>query len=89
MADSQSGIHVDGIENELFDINWPAVTGRDGDVQLRLAIPGCADDRFELRVKIPEGYRLTTRPRIEIHPDLRGNLADAGRIYYFGFMSER
>jgi hypothetical protein len=37
---------------------------------------------------VPEGFRVTTRPRLEIARDLWGDLG-ADRTYYFGFVSEK
>jgi hypothetical protein len=81
-------IHIDDIENQLFDVSWPAITDRYGNVQLSVSIPGCSDTVFEIYVDIPEGYRITTNPRIEVNPDLWES-AGTERVYYFGFISER
>ena len=85
---SNVGIHVDDIQNQLVDINWPATTDQDGDVQLVASVPGCADTIFEIYVDIPAGYSITTKARIEVHPDLWRSL-DSERVYYFGFKSDR
>ena len=37
---------------------------------------------------IPEGYRVTTRPRLSIQPDIWQS-AGSGRVYYFGFAPDR
>ena len=81
-------VHVDDIANRLVDVSWPGTTGKEGEVQLLVSIPGCEETLFEIYVDIPEGYRMTTRPRIEVHPDLRGSLR-AERVYYFGFEALR
>jgi hypothetical protein len=81
-------IHVDDIENQLFDVSWPAITDRYGNVQLSVSIPGCSDTVFEIYVDIPEGYRITTRPRIEVNPDLWES-AGTEPVYYFGFTSDK
>jgi hypothetical protein len=81
-------IHVDDLHNQLVNINWPAVTDQDGDVQLVAAIPRCTDTVFEIYVDIPEGYRITTKPRIEVEPELRGSF-EIERVYYFGFAPDR
>ena len=77
-------IHVDDIGNQLFDIGWPAVTGRDGDVPLFVSIPGCEDTMFEIHVKIPDGYRLTTPARVQVYPEVWGRPGNE-RVYSFGF----
>jgi hypothetical protein len=81
-------IHIDDVENQLFDVSWPAITDRDGNVQLSVPIPGCSDTVFEIYVDIPEGYRITTRARIEVNPDFWSSL-DTEYVYYFGFMSDK
>lgn len=81
-------IHVDDIQNHLVDINWPAATDDRGDVQLIASIPGCAETMFEIYVDIPEGYRITTRPHIEIQPEIWESTGTE-HVYYFGFTSER
>jgi hypothetical protein len=81
-------IHVDDLQNQFIDISWPATTNKDGDVQLSVSIPGCSETAFEIYVEIPEGYRATTRPRIEVHPDLWESL-NTRRVYYFGFIPEQ
>ncbi len=81
-------VHVDDIDNRLADVSWPGVTGKEGNVQLLVSIPGCEETLFEIYVDIPEGYRMTTRPRIEVHPDLQGSLR-AEPVYYFGFAALR
>jgi hypothetical protein len=81
-------VHVDDIENQLADVSWPGTTGKEGKVQLLVPIPGCEETLFEIYVDIPEGYGMTTRSRIEVHPGLRGSLR-AERVYYFGFEALR
>lgn len=81
-------IHVDDVPNQFIDINWPVITDKNGDVQLSLSIPGCSETAFEIYVEIPEGYRATTRPRIEVNLNL-GESPNTGRVYYFGFVPER
>lgn len=81
-------IHVDDIQNRFIDISWPAITDQNGDVQLSVSVPGCVETVFEIFVDIPEGYRATTRPRIEVQPDLWDSLRTE-RVYYFGFAPER
>jgi hypothetical protein len=81
-------IHVNDVKNQLINVSWPAITNKDGHVQLNGSIPRCAETVFEVYVDIPEGYRLTTRPRIEINPDIWESL-NRERVYYFGFVSDR
>ena len=80
-------IHVDHIQNQLLDISWPAITGHNGEVQFSLSIPGCSDTLFEIYVDIPEGYRITTRPRLEVNPAIWQSL-NTKPVYYFGFQSD-
>lgn len=81
-------VHVEDLQNQLIDISWPAITDRNGDVQLNVSLPRCSDTAFEIYVEIPEGYRATTRPRIEVKLNLRESLS-TDRVYYFGFAPER
>lgn len=84
-------IHVDRVGDPLFDegdVSWPAVTDQDGDVQFNVSIPGCSETIFEIHVGIPEGYRITTRPHIEVHPNVWENLSTKP-VYYFGFVPDR
>jgi hypothetical protein len=80
-------IHVDHGQNQFFNIDLPVVTDRDGDVQLNVSIPGCSDTALEIYVDIPEGYRATTKPRIEVNLDL-GKGLNIERVFYFGFAPE-
>ena len=80
-------IHVDDIGNRLAAVSWPAITDQNGTVQLNVSIPGCADTVFEISVDIPEGYRITTRPRLALQPDIWESAH--GRVYYFGFAPNR
>ena len=76
-------IHID-----LVDVGWPAITDHYGDAQLNVSIPGCSNIVFEIYADPPEGFRLTTRPRIEIDRDFWGSLGTEN-IYYFGFISDK
>jgi len=83
-------IHVDNVQNQLADvggISSPAITGQDGQVQFNLSIPGCSNTLFEIYVDIPEGYSITTRPRIEINSDIWESQGTKP-VYYFGFKSD-
>lgn len=81
-------IHMDDVGNQLLDVSWPAFTNREGEARLFASIPGCEDTVFEIHVDIPDGYRLTTRGRLEIHPRLWDSLGDE-HVYTFGFDAER
>ncbi len=81
-------IHVDDVENNLIDIGWPAITDQFGDVQLNVSIPDCSNSVFEIYVDLPEGFHVTTQPRIEVNRDFWGNLGSEN-IYYFGFISDK
>jgi hypothetical protein len=81
-------IHVDNVGNQLLNVSWPEITDKNGDVLFNVSIPGCSDTLFEIYVNIPEGYRITTQPRITVRPELWRSL-DAQHVYYFGFVSDR
>jgi len=80
-------IHVDNVKTQFLDISWPAITNQFGDVQFNVPIPGCSDTRLEIFVEIPEGYRITTRPRIQVMPAI-GESFRTEPVYYFGFAPE-
>src|SRR5215216_2420226 len=77
-------IHVDDKQNQFFAISWPVITDQDGEVQISLSLPGCSDSTFEIFADIPQGYRATTRPRIEVQQDPWEGPGKQS-IYYFGF----
>ena len=79
-------IHVEDLQNQIPTVSWPAITDQEGAVQLNVSIPGCADTIFEIYVDIPEGYRITTRPRLAIQPEI---WQSTGKVYYFGFAPDR
>jgi hypothetical protein len=81
-------IHVANLQNRLATVDWPVITDQEGHAQLSMSIPGCADTIFEIYVDIPEGYRITTRPRLAVEPDIWAS-SSTGRVYYFGFASDR
>jgi hypothetical protein len=81
-------VHVADLQNQLADLSWPAITDPTGQVQLSLSIPGCVDTLVEIYVDVPEGYRITTRPRLAVQPDIWES-SSMERIYYFGFAPER
>jgi hypothetical protein len=81
-------IHVDDIENNLVDIGWPAITDKHGDVLLNVSIPNCSNSVFEIYADLPQGFRITTRPRIEVNRDFWGSM-DTGNTYFFGFISDK
>ncbi len=81
-------IHVDDLQNQLVDAGWSAVTDEDGEAQLNLLVPECADTPFEIYVDVPDGYRLTTSPRIEAHSNFLESLTGKP-VYHFGFAAAR
>lgn len=80
-------IHIKDVRNQLFDLSWPVITDRKGDVQFELSLPGCSNTIFEISVEIPNGYRTTTRSRLEIHTDVSSS-PGTQPVYYFGFVSD-
>lgn len=80
-------IHVEYVENQLIQMSRPMATDKNGNVQLSVPIPGCSDTVFEIYVDTPEGYLITTRPRLEIKPSFWDSL-DTRSVYYFGFKSD-
>ncbi|SRR6266536_3779346 len=78
-------IHVDKVQHQIVGISWPLITHKDGEVQFNVSIPQCSNTLYEIYVDIPHGYRITTRPRIEVTPDIETSLGKE-HVYYFGFV---
>jgi hypothetical protein len=81
-------IHINDIENNLMEIGWPAITDKQGQAQLNVSIPNCANSVFEIYADIPQGFHVTTRSRIEVDRDFWGSLG-TDNIYYFGLISDK
>lgn len=84
-------IHIDDTQSQYLNVSWPVITDQHGDVHFTALIPGCSETAFEIYVDIPQGYRLTTRPRIEVgsvNGDFWSSLGPQS-IYYFGFLPEK
>jgi hypothetical protein len=81
-------IHIDDIQNRRIDVGWPAVTNKIGHVELNVTMPKCSDTVFEIYAQAPEGYRITTMPRIQVNWDLWGSLSPQS-VYYFGFIPNK
>ncbi|HKY55254.1 MAG TPA: hypothetical protein VJM08_13145 [Anaerolineales bacterium] len=81
-------IHVDDMKNELVDVGWPAITDKNGETQFNVPMPDCSDAVFEIYADTPEGYRMTTIPRIEVNRNFWGSLIPQS-VYYFGFISDK
>ncbi len=84
-------VHVDDVENRLVPVGgrgWTATTDKDGDVQFNIPIPGCGVTTFAIYADVPQGYRLTTMPRLEARSAIWESLS-AARVYYFGFVPDR
>ena len=81
-------VHVEDTQSQLVSLSWPVITDEDGVVQLYVSIPGCTDTVFEIYVEIPEGYRITTRARLAVQPDI-WEPRSTEPVYYFGFAPER
>jgi len=79
-------IHIDDVQNQIIDVGWPTVSDKNGDARLNALVVmlGCSDVLFEVYADIPEGYRITTKPRVEVKRDVSGSL-DTENVYYFGF----
>ena len=85
---SKVEIHIDDVKNQLVDVGWPAITDKNGDVSLNVLMLGCSDVLFEVYANTPEGYRMTTKPRIEVNRDFLRS-SDTENVYYFGFASDK
>ena len=81
-------IYVEQVAPQLVEINLPVITDHNGDVWFNVSIPGCSDMLFEIYANIPQGYRITTRPRIEVNSNV-GESLRTERVYYFGFIPDR
>ena len=80
-------IHIDDVKNQIMDAGWPTVSDKNGEARLNALVVmlGCSDVLFEVYADTPEGYRITTKPRIEVQRDVSGSL-DTENVYYFGFI---
>ncbi|MGZ9223556.1 MAG: SdrD B-like domain-containing protein [Anaerolineales bacterium] len=85
---SEVEIHIDDVQNQLVDVGWPTISDKNGEARLNVLIPGCSNVLFEVYANTPQGYRMTTKPRIEVNPGFLGSLATE-KIYYFGFISDQ
>jgi len=81
-------IHIDDIQNQLVDAGWPVLTDKNGDARLTVPSLGCSDILFQVYASPPEGYRITTKPRIGVNQYFWGGL-ETENVYYFGFISDR
>ena len=81
-------ISVDDVQNQLVDIGWPAITDKNGEVRFNVPMPECSDTVFEIYADTPQGYRITTIPRIEVNRNFWGSMIPQS-VYYFGFVSEK
>lgn len=81
-------IHVHDAQNELVDVAWPVIADKDGEARFNAPIPKCLETVFEIYVDVPQGYHLTTSPRLEVNPDVWESLT-AKHVYYFGFVSDK
>ena len=81
-------ISVDDVQNQLVDIGWPASTDKNGEVRFNVPMPDCSDTIFEIYADTPQGYRITTIPRIEVNRNFWGSMIPQS-IYYFGFVSKK
>jgi hypothetical protein len=81
-------VHINDIENNLMEVGWPAITDQQGQAQLNVSIPNCANSVFEIYADIPQGFHVTTRSRIEVDRDFWGSLG-TDNIYYFGLISDK
>lgn len=84
---SKVEIHVDDLQDQLVNVGWTTTTDKNGDAWLNVLMPGCSDLLLEVYASVPEGYRMTTIPRIEVHRGFWGSLFTKN-VYYFGFISE-
>lgn len=80
-------VFVDDTQNGYFDVASPIQTDVNGNANLDVWLPGCPDVSFEVYTDVPDGYRRTTQPRLEVSKNFWGSL-DTETIYYFGFVSE-
>ena len=78
-------VYVDKIQQQIIGISWPLITHKDGEARFHISIPQCSKTVYEIYVDIPHGYEMTTKPRIEVIPDI---VTSRGKehIYYFGFV---
>lgn len=80
-------LYVEQDQFQLIDLRLPVITNTNGDVQFNVSLPECSTTLFEIYVNIPQGYRATTQPRIEVNTDREAHLSTEP-VYYFGFVPD-
>lgn len=78
-------VHVDDTKNKYIDVADPVQTDDDGEAYATVWLPGCPKVELEVYIDTPQGYQLTTQPRIKVDKSFLGTL-DAETVYYFGFV---
>ncbi|HCK67575.1 MAG TPA: hypothetical protein DIW23_13450 [Anaerolineae bacterium] len=81
-------VYVDDVKNKYIDVAYPVETDDDGEAYAHVSLAGCPNVDFEIYVDVPEGYELTTQPRIRVSKDFFGTL-DTETVYYFGFVANQ
>lgn len=56
---------IDDTLNGYTDVGKQAKTSLEGEAELSVWLPGCPDVEFEFYIQVPDGYVLTTAPRIK------------------------
>lgn len=80
-------IHINNLQDQPLHPGWTAVTDKNGDAPLNVLMPGCSDVLLEVYASVPDGYLLTTEPRIAVNRGFWGSLFTKN-VYYFGFVSQ-
>jgi hypothetical protein len=57
---------IDDTLNGLTDVGKKATTSSKGEANLSVWLPGCPDVDFEIYIQVPDGYTLTTPPRVKV-----------------------
>lgn len=71
-------LHLSDTLNGVHDVAGPSVTNWKGEATLSVFLPGCPRVHLELRLDIPDGYRLTTPAQVAVKQ------REGEQVYGFG-----
>lgn len=76
---------VDDMHNEYTNVASEVVTDKDGKAILFVWLPGCPRVKMEVYPIVPQGYELTTSPRLK---NTKDKLYEFGFVYLAGISTE-
>ncbi|MRR31043.1 hypothetical protein EG834_12140, partial [bacterium] len=76
---------IDDPFNNLVDVGESSVSNSKGKTDLLVWLPGCPEVGFEIYIQVPEGYELTTEPRISVDFDSPDQFYPFGLVILPGY----